>query len=250
MNESQKDFLLIVGLFGLGIVGVLFFMIRTGASPFRGDRVVAENHDTESQQPASRQPAEVREPAYAPLAEPEQRPAEPSIPVAPTSPGVVFGFDDIEQACGDLSSSFSSYLCLVNQGNEPVAGGARLVLDEGLASFTGQGTYNNGISIRIEGEERYSLDFGPPKGKPLLPGLYTGATRWPFNAGPYPGIYVSIGSTSRNIEDGQFRILQIQLSGDKVRRFVADFETSRNGAIGRVALGQLTESRSLSQPLR
>lgn len=252
MNESQKDFLLIVGLFGLGVIGVLFLMLRSGASPFRGSRAVAERDETEVRQPVeTREPVREpsREPVYAPPAEPARRPDER--PAEPSSPGVRLGFDDIERACGDLYSS--NYLCLVNRGNEPAAGGARLVIDDGLASFSGRGTYNNGISISVEGKERYRLDFGPPKGKSLIPGLYTGAMRWPFNEGPYPGIDVGVGSSGCNTEEGQFRILKIQLSGNTLQQFVADFETTCNGAVGRIAIGGSSESfqrRSLSQPLR
>jgi len=166
----------------------------------------------------------------------EPRRAEPSSFTAPASLGVTFAFNDIEQACGDLS--FSTYLCLVNRGSEQIAGGARLVLTEDLASFTARSS--NGISISlIEGKRKnYFLGFGPPEGKVLIPGLYTRATRWPFNRGPYPGIDVSIGGFGCNEEEGQFRILQIRLVGEKVQQFVADFESSCLGAIGRIAVGQ------------
>ncbi len=60
------------------------------------------------------------------------------------SPGVALGFNDIERACGDLSS-LPNYLCLVNEGSEPIAGGARRVLNENLASFTSEATSRNGI---------------------------------------------------------------------------------------------------------
>lgn len=157
----------------------------------------------------------------------------------PSSPGVTLGFNDIDQACGDLSM-LPNYLCLLNRGSEPAAGGARLVVDDSLATFRSHTIYHNGISINVEGKERYSLYFGPPKEKALLPGLYTEAMRWPFNEGPYPGIDVSVGSRGCNKEDGQFDIREIEVSGEKVVRFVADFETSCNSAVGRIAIGNKT----------
>jgi hypothetical protein len=173
--------------------------------------------------------------------EPQQAlpvPMKSSTPGAPVSPGVILGFDDIERACGDLAS-YRSYLCLVNRGSESVAGGARLAVTEDLASFGIYSPYNNGISINVQGKERYSLDFGPPKGKALIRGLYTGAVRWPFNEGPYPGIDVNIGSSGCSETDGRFRILEFDQAGDgKISRFVADFESTCNGAIGRVAVGK------------
>jgi hypothetical protein len=150
---------------------------------------------------------------------------------------VTFKFNDIEQACGDLVGL--NFLCLVNRGSDQVAGGARLVLDETLATFTSRTSFGNSLSIDIAGKERYSFDFAPAKGKALLPGLYTGAMRFPFNDGPYPGIDATVGSSGCNTEDGQFRVLEIKLTGDnKIERFMADFETTCNGAIGRISVGQ------------
>jgi len=176
----------------------------------------------------------------APSLESERRPAQPPSSIAPASPGVSIGFDDIEQACGDLSY-LPNYLCLVNRGGEQIAGGARFVIKEDVA-FTGQATaYGNRVLINVKWAEPYFFNFGAPKGKALSTGLYTGAMEWPFNKGPYPGINVGIGPISCCCpeEEGQFRILQILLAGEKVRRFVADFETTCRGLIGRIAVGKL-----------
>jgi hypothetical protein len=191
--------------------------------------------------------AEIREPVKQPMetASPSPPPSErlSASLEPPVSPGKVLAFSDIESACGDLSAAYSNYLCLVNRGSESAAGGARLVITEDLASFSTNSTYSNGITINVEGKERYSLDFGPPKGKALIRGLYSGAVRWPFNDGPYPGIDVTVGSSGCNEEEGQFRVVEFDLTGDrKVLRFVADFETTCNGAIGRISIvkgGQL-----------
>src|SRR6185295_10071115 len=166
---------------------------------------------TKNNDDVTRGPVEARAPAV-PLVESAPRRAETPPITAPTSPGVTFEFDDIGKACGDLT--LQNYLCLVNRGSEQIAGGARLVVDDDLATFSSQTSFGNGISIHVSGKESYRLEFGPPKGKALLPGLYTGATRWPFNDGPYPGMEVTVGSSGRNVEEGKFRILQIQLTGD------------------------------------
>ncbi len=234
-TQSQLDVWFIVSISGLvmivGIVGLLTWWEheqRPAEPP-----VATEARETAWDDSRTRQRPQVPE---RPRAVPEQRPMEP--PSAPaSSPGVTLGFDDIETACGDLTS-FPNHLCLLNRGSDLVGDGARLVLDEDQASFTGRTTYHNGITIDVAGKERYSLQFGPPKGKPLVPGHYTGAMRWPFNEGPYPGVHVSVGSSGCNTEEGQFRILEIQLSGDKVQRFVADFETTCNRAVGRIAVGE------------
>ncbi len=173
--------------------------------------------------------------------DPERRPAEPPASITPTSPGVTLGFNDIEQACGDLSS-LPNYLCLVNRGSEPIRGGARRVLGEDLASFTRRITDSNLISISIKGKESYLIEFGPPEGKALIPGLYTAERA--FNEGPH----LSADTVDCSSEEGQFRILQILLTDNKVRRFVADFEIdcSFSNMIGRIAVGERIVSRRVA----
>ena len=226
-TKPRSNFLLMAAvLFCVALVGILGFMTGRGYVP-----------SAENTHQGTRRPVEAQAPAFIPSVSPELRPAEPLSSTVPASPGVMFDFKDIQQACGDLSS-LTNYLCLVNRGSEQIAGGARLVLTENLASFSSRASYGNSISINIEGKERYSFDFAAPKGKALISGLYTGAMRWPFNAGPYPGIDATVGSSGCNTEDGRFRIWQILLTGDyKVRRFVADFKTTCNAAIGRIAVG-------------
>ncbi len=168
------------------------------------------------------------------------------------SPWRTFGFNDIEQACGDLSS-LQNYLCLVNRGSEGIAGGSRRVIGEDLASFTSHITFWNDIRIYVKGKERdhysYSLNFRPPKGKALIPGLYTEARPMTSPYGHYPGIDCYFNSNSCHSVGEQFRILQIQLTGDnKLRRFVADFEIPCNGMIGRIAVGERSEIRRREVP--
>ena len=201
-------------LFCLALVNAVRSMIYHGRLPFGRSKNVAENNDDGTR----RRPVEAQKPL------------------------VMFGFNDIERACGDLSS-LPNYLCLANQGKGRIAGGSRLVLNENLASFTSDTVRGNEIKIKIIVHRKessssipvyYHLRFGPPKGKALMPGLYMEATRWPDNEGPYPVISTDVRFPCRE-EGGQFRILQILLTGDnEIRRFVADFET--NCAIGRIAV--------------
>ncbi len=153
----------------------------------------------------------------------------------PTSPGDPLAFEDVQDACGDLASR-RNYLCLLNREGELLARGSRLVVDEALAKFSISAMSNNGVSIGVEGKERYSLRFGPPKGKPLIPGFYGGALSSFSHAGPYPGLDVSTGSTCE-VQDGRFLILDYTQTGDgRILRFVADFDSDCNGAIGRISI--------------
>ena len=180
-----------------------------------------------------------------------QRPAEQSSSTAPMSPGVALGFNDIERACGDLSS-LPNYLCLLNEGSEQIAGGARRVLNKDLSFFTSDTTSRDGITgiknvIAVKGKKQhYSFYFYPPSNKTMIPGLYKMPETDLSNLLPGIGIefkanrdayyYANSYSCYR---EGQFRILQILLTDNKVRRFVADFETSC--AIGRIAVGERIE---------
>jgi hypothetical protein len=156
--------------------------------------------------------------------------------VPPGTPGVVLGFDDLERACGDLTSR-GIFLCLINRGNEGAARGARQVIAEDQASFRMDSTSDNAVSITVEGQERYSLAFGPPKGGTLAAGLYPGAVRWPENDAQRPGIDFSVGSSGCSDQNGRFRVLRFDQTGDRqVVGFVADFETTCNGAIGRISI--------------
>ena len=225
-------------LFGILFLGTAGIVIWWGAKPLQETlKPVASANEPEPDRGEPERSAEARR-SFRSDAE-RDRSERSRSSSAPISPGVTLGFDDIENACGDLSY-LPSYLCLVNRGSEEVVGGARLVLTEQQATFEGRSTHHNGVSVRVTGKERYRLEFGPPKGKALIPGLYTEAMRWPFNEGPHPGMDVSIGSRGCNKEDGQFRILELtQSESGEVRRLVVDFETSCSGATGRLAIEQL-----------
>jgi len=205
--------LLTATLFYLAFVKPLGFMVGREPVPSAESKDVAENNDDRPERPVG----------------------------ASTSPGETLGFNDIEQACGDLSS-LPNYLCLVNQGSEPIAGGARRVLGEDMASFTGRTTDGNGIVISVEGRESYRLDFGPPKGRALIPGFYTEVTRGALNEGPH----LRSKAFGCDSEEGQFRVLQILPKDNKVLRFVADFEircSVNSDMIGRIAMGERIVSR-------
>lgn len=245
--ESQRNKLVAVVLAFVALLGAVGYMMgRRSESSVESKEAAAQKEGTGSEGNRMPPPAEAHAPAVAP-----ERPAEPPPPIvesepwpatlpsydAPTAPEGPSRFNDIDRVCGDLSVHLN-YLCLLNQG------GARLVLTEDLASFRSRALYHNGISISVEGQEHYRLDFGPPKGEALVPGLYTEAMRWPFNEGPYAGIDVSIGSTSCHEKGGQFRVLEVSVRDDKrvsdekkISRFLADFETSCNGAVGRISVG-------------
>jgi hypothetical protein len=173
--------------------------------------------------------------SYAPAAEE----SSPEDTTAPSSPGVKLGFDDLNDACDVPASNF---LCILNQGSERVAGGARLVVTDREATFLARAMSGNSVSVEVKRRDGWRLEFAPPDGKALIPGLYTGAERYPFNEGLAPGLDVTGGSYGCNQVVGKFRVLEISLTGNRgVRRFAADFERhceslGPNPIVGRVAV--------------
>ena len=236
--------LLLVAVISLALFGAFGLMIGRGPVPPTGNNEIKSANDfAENKNDGAERPVESQQP---PIPLGEWRPPEPRYSTASAPPRGTLGFNDIQKACGDLSA-LSNYICLVNQGNQKIAGGRRLVLREDRASFIGRFDFPSGVEVEVEGEKTYRFDFSPPKGKALIPGLYTGAARGP--RGPYPGIDVSIGSYNCT-KEGQFRILQVMMTPElKIRRFVADVETDCNGVIGRIAVGDHRPAPSMkSQP--
>jgi hypothetical protein len=239
---SQKDFWRIAGILTVTWLVVLIgFMLVSGLAAFRmASGAATAILPRSGAEPPARTASD--EPSPPPHRAADHRPTSSAwtSPDEPSSPGATLGLDDLDKACGDLRDR--NFLCLVNQGTEVVAGGARDVVTDAQAAFRPQAGFGNSVSISIEGKRRYRIEFGPPKGKALIPGLYTGAERWPFNEGPAPGLDISIASSGCNESEGQFRILEIEVSDGRVRRFVADFDggcrgaTSRGHTIGRIAV--------------
>jgi len=233
--EPRRSFWLLAVLFSFSaaLVGALDLMFGRGPVPSTGNEVVGDSRVAENKDSGAVRSVEEQR-AAVPFVESKRQPAELPHSKAP-APLLTLGFNDIQHACGDLSS-LSNYLCLVNQGSEQIEGGARLVLTQDLASFAAW--YSDYLVINVVGKERYSFQFEPPKRKALVPGLYEGAM-WQA-LGPNPGLQVTGGVGPCRSTHGRFRIWQILLkiehSAQEVRRIVADFEENC-GVIGRIAVG-------------
>jgi hypothetical protein len=53
-------------------------------------------------------------------------------------------------------------------------------------NFTASINFDNGVSINFDGTEFWFLDFAAPGAVPLVPGVYEGATRFPFQSPTEP----------------------------------------------------------------
>lgn len=75
------------------------------------------------------------------------------------------------------------------------------------------------------------LHMAAPVGQQLLPGVYEGATRWPFQAPSTPGLDFSGDGRGCNILTGRFEVLEaVYAPFGYVERFHATFEQHCEGA--------------------
>ena len=107
-----------------------------------------------------------------------------------------------------------------------------------LFDFTASRNFDNGVSFDFTNSahvsffdaESWSLDFAAPGDAVLVPGLYAGATRWPFQSVSNPGLSLSGDGRGCNTLTGHFEVLAAAygLSGE-VLSFAADFVQNCEG---------------------
>ena len=78
----------------------------------------------------------------------------------------------------------------------------------------------------------WSVDLAAPASATLVPGVYEGATRWPFQAAGAPGLSVSGDGRGCNTLTGRFVVLEATYDvNGKVQSFAADFEQHCEGFV-------------------
>jgi hypothetical protein len=74
----------------------------------------------------------------------------------------------------------------------------------------------------------WQLNFGSPKGQPLVPGSYSAARRYPFQGDTQPGLDV-VGGSGCNTSTGSFIVNDIKVTAGNLDRFDATFEQHCDG---------------------
>lgn len=93
-------------------------------------------------------------------------------------------------------------------------------------------TFNGGLAdVTYRGDDDWDLTFAAPEGQHLMNGIYTNATRSPFNSPVKPGLSVSGAGRGCNTLTGQFNIRQIISSGTQLKRLLVDFEQHCEGGV-------------------
>jgi Calx-beta domain-containing protein len=160
-----------------------------------------------------------------------------------------------------LASGASDALALVLDDDD---GKTRLYLDSTAFDFVGQsarksfdeldGTFSGTLTgsvahLSFDGSDSWTLEFAAPSGSPLLPGTYTGATRYPFHPPGTPGLSVSGEGRGCNQLTGSFTVLEIELgAGTTLARFAADFvQRCENGSSALFGSIRLNSSLPVTQ---
>ena len=119
-------------------------------------------------------------------------------------------------------------LDLASDPGDFVGGGQALTftpLDGTFTSVSAPGY----VSVTFQGSSYWFLTFAAPAGTPLLPGVYEGATRYPFQLPTAPGLSVYGGGC--NMLTGRFVVLEADIGpGGDVRKLAIDFEQHCEGA--------------------
>ncbi len=112
-------------------------------------------------------------------------------------------------------------------------------LDGTFTATTGPGW----VGAAFSGASSWSLVFVAPSGMPLVPGVYEGAARYPFQSPTAPGM--SVGGGGCNTLTGRFVVLEFDVGPDGVRKLAVDFEQHCEG-IGPALLGSIRFNSLLS----
>ncbi|PYQ19145.1 MAG: hypothetical protein DMF79_13320 [Acidobacteria bacterium] len=118
-----------------------------------------------------------------------------------------------------------------SQAGDYIGGGQTFTLTpvDGTISASPTG---GGVHVHFDGSTWWDLTFVPPSGTTLTPGLYEGATRWPFQSPTAPGMDVSGDGRGCNNLTGRFRVLEAEYApSGHVVRFAVDYEQHCEGLV-------------------
>ena len=125
---------------------------------------------------------------------------------------------------------YKTLLAFDSQPGDPIGGGRKFTLTPVDGSITTTRNFSNGIRIDFDGSTFWYLNFAAPNQAPITPGLYEGATRWPFQSPTGPGLDVSGDGLGCSQLTGRFVVLEAVYDGiGGVERFAADYEQHCEG---------------------
>jgi hypothetical protein len=126
-----------------------------------------------------------------------------------------------------------TFLSFSSQPGDYIGGGQSRTFtpnDSQFSSMVSQENREIAVSVFPPGSFWF-LHMAAPAGQQLLPGVYQGATRWPFQEPSTPGLDFSGDGRGCNTSTGRFEVLEaVYASFGYVERFHATFEQHCEGA--------------------
>lgn len=118
----------------------------------------------------------------------------------------------------------ATFLYLNSQPGDYIGQGVVQTLTPLDGTFTST-RQQGGVHVAFDGSTWWDVDLVPASGQELVPGVYEGATRWPFQSPNGPGLDVSGDGRGCNELDGRFVVLEaVYGASGEVVSFAADFE--------------------------
>lgn len=97
-------------------------------------------------------------------------------------------------------------------------------------NITASRNYDNGVTIRFKGRDSWTLNFAAPGDVDLTTGLYSNATRFPFQDVTEPGLDISGAGRGCNTLEGNFEVTNLVYDSEgEVEKFEATFEQHCSG---------------------
>lgn len=128
-------------------------------------------------------------------------------------------------------------------------------------TFSAGRNFDNGVSFSIRRNDGpppidnyyWTLNLAAPFDALLVPGLYTDATRWPFQSPSSPGLDLAGNHRGNNTLTGSFEVLEaVYGDGGRVERFSVNFTQYDEGRADWWIVGQLrynaTEPGAVPEP--
>jgi hypothetical protein len=133
------------------------------------------------------------------------------------------------------SGDSSPYLIyFVSDAGDYIGGGQTRSYHPTDGTFSASRNYDNGVSISFSGTAPgtwWTVDFAAASNATIVPGTYSNATRFPFQAASSHGFDFSGSGRGCNTLSASFTVFEAEYAADgSVVRFVADFEQHCEGA--------------------
>lgn len=212
--------LLVAGAVIVAIVPVVYAlaMVNRDDEPDDGDVAVESvrpGDDSSETEPFAGATTEVS----VPCVPPEWPPGAPTEPAPRTGGGTVTTTDSDDRVGSKAGPG--TRITIVACGGRDENGRYEYTPENALIGISF--LHGNALSVGVEGDEDWDMEFAPPQGEQLARGVYEDVQRFPFH-NPVKGGFSLSGRGGCNEELSTFKIYEITFTGGGVTRFLATFQ--------------------------